>query len=444
MSWSSVPVLRPLGVGERLDAGFKIFGRNFLPMAKAVLVVAVPAGIVEVLISISTALPSQTTTSGPFGTATTTVPTSDRWAYSAGLLLLFVVAEVVAAIATATCYRIIVGAYLGQPMPWREALRFGVRRLPSILWIFFLVFVVLVVPALPVVLLVVLFAVIHATAAVILLAVFGGLTWIVFLVWFSACSRLAVPTLMLEDTRGANAIRRSVDLTRGHWWSVFGTEVLASLIVSVFSAAVGVVLAFVVVASHDSTAANAISSFFVRTLSLVVATPFTAAILVVISIDLRVRKEGFDIQLLASQMGAPATGSALSFLRRPSGYPPQQAWPTPGWSGPPGYPPQSPGYPPQSPGWGPPPSPEFPPRPSYPPPPASPPPPPPRPIPPPPPMIPVPPRPATPMEPPPPTAPTEPPHPPSSATPPPPPMRPVPPPPPPPPSVPGRDDETSA
>jgi hypothetical protein len=370
MSWPIVPVLRPLGVGERLDAGFKIFGRNFVPLAKAVLVVAIPAGVLEVLISISTALPSQTT-SGPFGTTTTTISTSDRWAYVAGVLLLFLVAEVVAAIATATCYRIIVGAYLGQPVPWRDALRFGVRRLPSILWIFALIFLVVVVSALPVVLLVVLFAFIHATAAAILLAVLGGLTWIVFLVWFSACSRLAVPTLMLEDARGVSAIRRSVALTRGHWWSVFGTEVLASLIVGVFSAAVGVILAFVVLASHNSTTASAISNFFVRTLGLVVATPFSAAILVVISIDLRVRKEGFDIQLLASQTGSPATGSALSFLR-PTGYPLSHAWPNPTWSGPPGYPPPAPGYPPPSPSY-PPPLPGYPP----PPPPVSPPPPPP-------------------------------------------------------------------
>ena len=60
--WTPPPVmLRPLGVGERIDAAFKIWTRNFLPMAKAMLVIAVPAGIIEALITLSIQ-PSATTT----------------------------------------------------------------------------------------------------------------------------------------------------------------------------------------------------------------------------------------------------------------------------------------------------------------------------------------------------------------------------------------------
>ena len=368
MSYPTGPQLRPLGIGERLDASFKIFGRSFLPMAKAVLVVAVPAGVVDALISISTG-PQATTVNGPFGSQSTNHITN-AWAYGAGLFAVLVISEIITAIATATCYRLIASAYLGQAMSWRRALREGFARFFSVIWLVILTGLALVVPAIGVVILAVVPAAAHVPVLAIILAVLGGLAWFVFVIWFDTCARLAIPTLMIEDIRGWKAIRRSLQLCRRNWWSVFGTELLAYLIVGVLSVVLGIVTAVVAVAGHDSTTANAVVGFFTRTISLTVATPFTAAILVVIAIDLRVRKEGFDLQLLASQMGVPLTRSAVDFIRpvvppppwgsagRPGPWPPQ--YPPPQYP-PPQYPPPQyppPQYPPpssSSPSWPPPP-----------------------------------------------------------------------------------------
>ena len=357
MSYPTGPQLRPLGVGERLDASFKIFGRSFLPMAKAVLVVAVPAGILDALIAISTS-PQRTTVTGPFGTTTTTGVTNG-WSYGAGLFAVLVISEVVTAIATASCYRIIGSSYLGQDMDWRRALREGSARFFSILWLVVLILFALVVPAAGVVVLAVIPAAAHIPALAVVMAVLGGIGWVVFAVWFGTCTRLAVPTLMIEDIRGWKAVRRSLRLCRGHWWSVFGTQLLAYLIVGVLTVVLGVVTAVVAVASHDSTTAAAVVSFFTRTASLTIATPFTAAVLVVIAIDLRVRKEGFDLQLLASHMGVAPTRAALDFIR---------PLPPPPWGGagpaawPPQYPPVAPfgRPPPPPPAWPPPPPPSAP------------------------------------------------------------------------------------
>ncbi|HXZ61931.1 MAG TPA: hypothetical protein VEG62_04245, partial [Acidimicrobiales bacterium] len=121
MGLPAVPQLRPLGLGERLDAAFKIFGRSFVPMAKAVLVIAVPAGVIDALITTSTALPANSGTGQTvFGTGSTvSVHAGDTSAYFAGLFVVFLVSEVVTAVATATCYRIIASVYLGQPVAWR-------------------------------------------------------------------------------------------------------------------------------------------------------------------------------------------------------------------------------------------------------------------------------------------------------------------------------------
>ena len=341
--WSPTPpTLRPLGVGERLDASFKIYGRNFLSMAKATLVIAIPAGVVEVLIQLSTALPKSTTSTGLFGTSTVQASASDHWTYAAGVFLLLVVAEITTAVATAICFLIITGSYLGQPVGWRQALKNGASRTHSIAWVLVLILLAIVVPGVVIAVVVALLAVLHVAALTILFGVLAGLAWFVYVVWFSVCTRLAVPTLMIEDIRGSKALRRSLRLCRGQWWSVFGTQFLASLIAEIFSVVLGIVTVVAVLTSHNNTTTNAIVSFFTRTASLTVITPFSAAVLVIISIDLRVRKEGFDIQVLASHMGMAPTSAALSFLKVPPGYgypPPQGYQPPPGYPPPPGSPP---------------------------------------------------------------------------------------------------------
>jgi len=361
--WSpSPPVLRPLGVGERLDASFKIFGRNFLSMAKAVLVIAIPAAVIEVIITLSTALPKTSSTSSIFGTTTSVRPSaSDIWTYASGVFLNYVVVEIVTAVVTAICFLIVAASYLGQPVRWADALKHGASRVLSISWIILLIFLAVTIPGVVVAVIVVLFVAVHINVLALLIGIFGGIAYLLYTIWFSVFSRLSVPTLMIEEIRGVKAIRRSFRLVRGNWWSVFGTEFLAALIVGILGIVIGIVAAIVLVASHNNTSAIAVVDFFVRTFTLVISTPFSAAVLVIISIDLRVRKEGFDIQLLASQMGMAPTASALSFLRPApgSGYPP-----TPGHQGYPGYP-APPGYPP-APGYPPPGG--YPPPPGYPPP----------------------------------------------------------------------------
>ena len=63
---TSAPALRPMTVGEILDASFKVYRRSFATTARAVLVIAVPVGILTGLIrlSISSSSSSLTTISG--------------------------------------------------------------------------------------------------------------------------------------------------------------------------------------------------------------------------------------------------------------------------------------------------------------------------------------------------------------------------------------------
>jgi hypothetical protein len=382
--WPSQTVrLRPLAVGERIDAAIKIVRSSFLTLAKAALVVGVPSGIVVAFLSASVHSSQENLlTTGANGT---NLHTGALYPVLGGDLLTFVIALIVSAFVTVVCFRVIANAYLGQPAEWREALRFGWSRLGAVIWITLLSYLAIAGIVVAVALLIALSVAIHLAVLTALFAVIFGIAAFVAVIWFAVASRLAVPVLMLEGLRGTKAIGRALSLCRGYWWSVFGTQFLAGILVAVASGAVAILFGAIFSVFHGSTIAVVGEGFVVQTISYVVFAPFSAAILIVLSIDLKVRKEGFDIELLSAQMGVPASPTAFFFAKPApggygqSGYPPPPGYPPPsGYPPPPGYPPgygypptgypQQQGYPP--PGYPPPPDyppPGYPQQPSYPP-----------------------------------------------------------------------------
>lgn len=348
--WTPPPgMLRPLGVGERIDASFKIWGRNFVSMAKAMLVIAIPAGIVQALIEASTTTTATTTNVGSSSLAVSSTSSSTSSTFVGGSFLSLLIGVVVAALSITTMFRIVADACLGQPVDWRQALRAGLGRMLSAIWISILIGLVFAAVVLAVVLVFVIPAAAGNHGVGILAAAVIGLGGMVFLLWFYICAHLATPLLMLENVRGRKAITRAIRLVRGSWWSVFGTVLLMGLIVSVGGFAVGIVFLVLLLAAHGDTTATIAINFLLRTVSLVIFTPLSASIAVILAIDMRVRKEGFDIQHLAATLGTSAQPPPGSFTHVPYG-PPGAPGPRPPGSGGP-YPPPAGGQP----GWGQPP-----------------------------------------------------------------------------------------
>jgi hypothetical protein len=345
--WTPPPgMLRPLGVGERIDASFKIWGRNFLSMAKAMLVIAIPAGIVQALIEASTTTTTSTTNVGSSSFAVSSTSSST---FLGGSFLSLLIGVVVAALAITTMFRIVADACLGQPVDWRQALRAGLSRMLSAIWISILIGFVFAVVVLAVVLVVVIPAAAGNHAVGVLAGIVIGLAGMVFLLWFYICAHLATPLLMLENARGRKAITRAIRLVRGSWWSVFGTVLLMGLIVSVGGLVVGILFLVLLLAAHGDTTATIAINFLLRTVSLVIFTPLSASIAVILAIDMRVRKEGFDIQHLAATLGTSAQPPPGSFIHVPYGPPGAPGPGHPGAGGP--YPPPPGGQA----GWGQPP-----------------------------------------------------------------------------------------
>jgi hypothetical protein len=122
----------------------------------------------------------------------------------------------------------------------------------------------------------------------------------------------------------------------GRWWGTCGVAVVGYLLVSIVSAAL---TGLVVGIAFANPARNTVTGFVLNTLAATVgsmiATPAAAAFITVLYIDLRVRKEGFDLLLLARRLGVErAPGQELpSFIPEP---PPTGSQP-PFWPPPPGW-----------------------------------------------------------------------------------------------------------
>jgi hypothetical protein len=234
---SSIPNLRPLTVGEILDASFKVYRRSFVTMAKAILIVAVPFAIINAPIRTALAHTSLNTID-PY-TGQTEVNSSALGRYFGLTVLSLVITLVASAIATAVIYRVVGSVYLGNKLPsWTEAIREGLSKAHSVLWVTVLNILILVAA----------FAVPFGIVRVLdgsnvngLGALFGILTGIpagLFVIWYWVVWQLSVPTVMLENYKGRRAIGRAGHLVRHLWWRSFGCILLISLIVGILTAIV--------------------------------------------------------------------------------------------------------------------------------------------------------------------------------------------------------------
>jgi hypothetical protein len=311
--------LRPLSVGEILDAAIKLYMRNARTMCRAAAVVVVPLQAISAVVLMSIYSSGNDIPTG-YSNVFRTVPAADLHARTGanGIILLFTLIS--NAVVLAACIRAVSAAYLDQPASVGESLRFGMRRL---------------LPLLAMQVLLVLGFLITAIALVIPA------------IWFYAAAAVAAPVLLVEHQGPARSIRRSIGLVKGRWWATAGTVLLANIMVEILTAIVsGLLTALALSSSNPSVPFAAFIAFLSGTVSGLLVLPFRATVTTVLYYDLRVRHEGYDLQLLAEQLGMPE-GSIPNTLTAGSGFTRPMG---PEMVGQPGGPP----YWPPPPGWTPP------------------------------------------------------------------------------------------
>ena len=252
------PMLRPLSVGEILDVSFTLYRRHFGALATVALVCTGLPLVLRLFLEAG---------GGLFGNAVLGV------VYT----IVFITLNLVA---TAATVFIVSESYLGRPIVAREALSRSAPYLSRILvctlllgLVVFVGFLLLVIPG-------------------IILAV--GLS-------------LAVPVVVLEpQTSASAALSRSWELTRGFRWRIFGLGITLFVILYVPVAAITGLFAIAMpgaAAGHFGPAVAAtVIGLAVGGLVQMFIYPMLYCVLTVTYYDLRVRKEGFDLELLANAL----------------------------------------------------------------------------------------------------------------------------------------------
>ena len=291
-------------VGQLLDAAFTLYRRN------VGLILAITA-VVQVPLAVFTYLAYQFT-----GIATTTdriqqlntrggITRQELSDLTPALVTLFAVtfavvlvqALVVQPIATAAMTRAVGDVYLDRAPTVGGAYRAVANRIGAVVGVATLLFLTglgLIAVALGITLgaalvfgqagLALLVLVIPAA---VILAIFIYTRWL-----------FAAPIVILEQKGAVDALRRSWNLVRGSSPRVFGITLLVGLITAILSA---IIAALLTVATQFGDAnARLVLNQFASLVVAVLIQPISFIVVVLLYYDLRIRREAFDIEMLAA------------------------------------------------------------------------------------------------------------------------------------------------
>lgn len=244
----AAPVLRPLSLGEVLDVAFSLYRQHFVTL----LLIALATHAIPMVLSIYTAM------------------SNDGGSLIMSLVTLGLT-TVLGAIGVAVTTFVVSDSYMGRQITTSDAFHRAIPYIGNLILIAVLTtlavglgFLLLVVPG------------------VILLCGLG----------------LSTQALVLENVSTATgAMSRSWQLTRGYRGKIFGALFVAGLLVAIPQMALGS-LAVV----SQSMPLALILAFVLPALLQILIYPFFNAIFTVLYYDLRVRKESFDLEMLAAAL----------------------------------------------------------------------------------------------------------------------------------------------
>lgn len=279
-------ILRPMGLGDILDETFDLYRRNLFLFVAIAAVLLVPYSVLYGALSREWLSASS---SGLSPLSPTLSPQEvERMLGSLGRLsamnLIYVVLSVImsAALTLAVSNR-----FLDRPATMVDSYAFILRRVGAFLLTEFLVGLMFL-------------------GAFVLILVGGAVLMVIFYFW----TALVPYVFVVEGRKYGPAIRRSRDLARGQWGRIFVLGLLVGLITMVFLALASIVNSGLAAAGTKWMGAYVLSALFSGVASSF-ATPIPIIATIILYYDIRVRREGFDLEMLARELTSkPGGGSA--------------------------------------------------------------------------------------------------------------------------------------
>jgi len=314
--WSPAPLaprpgiipLRPLSLGEIFDGAFRAIRTNPKVMFGLSAIVVTITAVIQAAVSWAFLSDLEPTLLGTTtGTGSDLADLNAMLADLTGQLgvalgaqtISYVVTTILSGLLIVAVSQSVIGRTAGPAQVWAAA-KGQVLRLLA------LSFLLLVLVSAPIVIWLVL--TVAAIAAeqwglAALVGLGGGLAAVVALVFLLTRTLLATPALMLERGGIAASIRRGWALTRGGFWRVLGIYLLTSILVSVvtgaISGSVSILLQFTATdpVSLLTSPAYIAGTTLAQIVATTLTTPFTAGVVALLYIDVRMRTEGLDVEL---------------------------------------------------------------------------------------------------------------------------------------------------
>jgi hypothetical protein len=291
--------LRPMRLGEILDASFKLFRSTALQSA---LLVAITLGAFSVLSSfILPVLP------GPFD-----VDAINGLAINeADIAIRYGIYGLVTVLSQLLIYPLVRGGVTGIALAadrggdssWQAGLRLGLQLAGRLLGLAFLLLAFALGAALVIGIVIVLPIVAMIATDVIIPAVLYGLVAAVVVsaaaLVATALIRLAVPVVVVEHVGAMPALRRSYSLVRPQLLRIIGIVLVTGLLLAVIG---GVLSVLAVPFSLMGGRAAQLATGVIGTIGLMVTVPFEANIGLLLYVDARVRHEALDVAVLTAEL----------------------------------------------------------------------------------------------------------------------------------------------
>jgi hypothetical protein len=268
--------LRARSVTEIVDAAFQLYKRDPLEYILVTAVAYAPVIIAQLVF-----LRGVLTLSRAGGS------------FAAAYSIVAVLSIFVYALMAAVLSRFASDVYLGKPASLQEVLRSVLGLVPAVIAATFVYVFIWVIGFVPVI--------IGLAANIPVMAGLGAPVAIVWIFYALARYFAVFQIIVLEQPNVIRAFQRSSALSRGRKGHILLTMLLVFAIFFVLSMAMSMISGIAAALSGSLAISTTVSSLFT-----VVAYPLIGITQVILYYDARIRAEGFDIELMASALDAPA------------------------------------------------------------------------------------------------------------------------------------------
>ena len=302
--------LRPLGIMDVLDETIELYRSNFLILVGITAIMQIPITLLN---------PMQDVSSLAAGSMD---PAAMGGIMAAFVLWIVLYVVVVTPVLTGTLTGAISERYLSRQTTivdsYKRVLKFATFK--ELIKANFYVMLGLALYYIAIVVVAMLFAVglgamtgfdSGPSAIVVVVLVLMGIAAVIPMIWFWIGVQLAPAIIVVESSRGWDAIKRSLALTKGMIWSILVAYAIAFIVIMILQAVLTAPLQFFLLPQMmGSAGSGSVQMPFWFSLAQAILgsvfAPLVHIVIVLFYYDARVRKEGFDLVMLAEQLDSGA------------------------------------------------------------------------------------------------------------------------------------------